>query len=136
MTPSVVPVGTATFLFTDIEGSTRLEEALGTAAYAAIRERHRELLRVAFAAHDGKEQGTEGDSFFVVFASAREALAAAIEGTRALAVEPPIEAAVPLLGRAGRHGVGDVVLVGPRHPAPRADLDLAWLEPEDADAHL
>jgi len=83
--------GTLTFLFTDIEGSTRLEQALGTVAYAAILERHRDLLRAAFAAHGGFEQGTEGDSFFVVFASAREALAAAVEAQRAVGAEawPP-----------------------------------------------
>jgi predicted ATPase/class 3 adenylate cyclase len=84
---SPVPVGTVTFLFSDIEGSTRLEERVGTAVYAGLRERHRELLRGAFAAHDGQEQGTEGDSFFVVFASARQAVAAAVDGSRALAAE-------------------------------------------------
>ncbi|HSK52201.1 MAG TPA: tetratricopeptide repeat protein [Clostridia bacterium] len=79
------PTGTLTFLFTDIEGSTRLEIELGTAAYAELRERHRALLRAAFAAHDGKEQATEGDSFFVVFPSARYGVLAAVEGQRALA---------------------------------------------------
>jgi predicted ATPase/class 3 adenylate cyclase len=104
------PVGTVTFLFSDIEGSTRLEESLGTAAYAGIRERHRELLRQAFAAHDGAEQGTEGDSFFVIFATARDALAAAIEGTRALLVEGwPGEAVVRV--RIGLH-TGEASLAG------------------------
>jgi predicted ATPase/class 3 adenylate cyclase len=84
---SSAPAGTLTFLFSDIEGSTRLEQALGTAAYTAILQRHRELLRGAFAAHAGVEQGTEGDSFFVVFGSAREALAAAVDGQRALQSE-------------------------------------------------
>ena len=82
------PAATLTFLFSDIEGSTRLEQELGTAAYAAVLERHRELLRTAFANHDGTEQGTEGDSFFVVFSSAGAALAAAVEAQRALAAEP------------------------------------------------
>jgi predicted ATPase/class 3 adenylate cyclase len=83
--------GTLTFLFSDIEGSTRLEQALGTAGYATVLERHRELLRAAFAAHGGTEQGTEGDSFFVVFSSAGAALAAAVEAQRALGAErwPP-----------------------------------------------
>jgi len=80
--------GTLTFLFTDIEGSTRLEQALGTAAYATILERHREILRAAFGAHGGLEQGTEGDSFFVVFSSAGAALVAAVEAQRALGAEP------------------------------------------------
>ena len=69
---------TLTFLFSDIEGSTRLEHAVGTRAYAELRERHRQLLRAAFAAGDGAEQGTEGDSFFVVFRSARAAVVAAV----------------------------------------------------------
>src|SRR5215212_5775068 len=76
--------GTLTFLFTDIEGSTRLEQAVGTSRYGAVRERHRELLRAAFRGHGGREQGTEGDSFFVVFPSARDGLLAAVEGQRAL----------------------------------------------------
>jgi predicted ATPase/class 3 adenylate cyclase len=80
--------GTLAFLFSDIEGSTRLEQALGTAAYAALRERHRELLRAAFAAHGGLEQGTEGDSFFVAFPAATDALAAALAGQRAVTTEP------------------------------------------------
>ena len=80
-------VGTLTFLFSDIEGSTRLEQALGTGTYAPLRERHRALLRAAFAAHGGTEEGTEGDSFFVVFSSARDAVAAAVDAQRALATE-------------------------------------------------
>ena len=79
---------TLTFVFSDIEGSTRLEQAIGTVAYGAIRERHRTLLREAFAAHGGEEQGTEGDAFFVVFRSARGAIGAALAAQRALAVEP------------------------------------------------
>jgi predicted ATPase/class 3 adenylate cyclase len=85
MTAPNVPTGTVTFLFTDIEGSTRLEEAVGTKAYAEIRERHRAILRGAFNAHTGVEQGTEGDSFFVVFSSARDAVAAAVDAQRGLA---------------------------------------------------
>ncbi|HEX5241126.1 MAG TPA: adenylate/guanylate cyclase domain-containing protein [Candidatus Limnocylindrales bacterium] len=79
--------GTRTFLFTDIEGSTRLEQDIGTARYAAVRERHRELLRAAFGANGGLEQGTEGDSFFVVFGRASDGLLAAIEAQRALLAE-------------------------------------------------
>ncbi len=85
------PSGTLAFLFSDIEGSTRLEQSLGTARYTPILQRHRELLRAAFAANGGTEEGTEGDSFFVVFPSARDAIAAAVEGQRALGAEawPP-----------------------------------------------
>lgn len=94
--------GTATFLFSDIEGSTRLEQRVGTERYAELRERHRALLRAAFSAHGGQEQGTEGDSFFVVFRSAPSAVAAAVEAQRALAAEPwPDDAAVRV--RMGLH---------------------------------
>ncbi|MDQ3990686.1 MAG: NB-ARC domain-containing protein, partial [Actinomycetota bacterium] len=81
---SDLPTGTVTFLFTDIEGSTRLLDRLGD-GYAAVAGRHQELLREAFAAHGGREVGTEGDSFFVVFTSASSALAAAAEAQRLLA---------------------------------------------------
>ncbi len=82
--PERTPTGTVTFLFSDIEGSTRLELALGTDAYATVREQHRALLRAAFQAHGGRERSTEGDSFFVVFETARAAIRAAVEGQRAL----------------------------------------------------
>ena len=80
--------GTRTFLFSDIEGSTRLLDELGREAYTTVLERHAALLRAAIAAHGGHEEGTEGDSFFVVFDSAVEALTAAVEAQRALAAEP------------------------------------------------
>ena len=96
------PTGTVTCLFSDIEGSTRIELALGTGPYRDVRERHRELLRAAFAAHGGYEQGTEGDSFFVIFRGAGEAVAAAVDAQRAIAVEPwPDDGAV--LVRMGLH---------------------------------
>ena len=79
---------TLTFLFSDIEGSTRLLDSLGSAAYTNVLERHAALLRAAFAAHGGREEATEGDSFFVVFDSAVEALMAAVTAQRALAAEP------------------------------------------------
>jgi predicted ATPase len=74
-----------TFLFTDIEGSTRLLEDLGTEAYGAALEEHRRRLREAFAGHDGIEVDTQGDAFFVVFSSPRAAVAAAMQAQRALA---------------------------------------------------
>ncbi len=80
-----LPSGTLTFLFTDIEGSTRLVQELGPQAYGEILERHRQLLREAWATHDGVEVSTEGDSFFVVFASAPAAVAAAVDAQRVLA---------------------------------------------------
>jgi predicted ATPase/class 3 adenylate cyclase len=70
-------------LFTDIEGSTRLLNRLGP-RYADVLAAHREVLRGAFRDAGGRELGTEGDSFFVVFESARAGLQAAADGQRAL----------------------------------------------------
>jgi predicted ATPase/class 3 adenylate cyclase len=79
-----LPSGTVTLLFTDIEGSTRLLEQLGD-RYLEVLGEHRRLLRAAFARFDGREVGTEGDSFFIAFARASDAVAAAAQGQRALA---------------------------------------------------
>ena len=103
--------GVVTFLFTDIEGSTRLELALGTARYATVRERHRELLRAAFASNGGSEQSTQGDSFFVLFESARSAIHAAIDGQRALAREPWPDG-TEVLVRMGLHSGEAMVTAG------------------------
>ena len=78
-----LPSGTVTFLFTDIEGSTRLLHELGD-AYADALAEHRRVLRDAFARHDGVEVDTQGDSFFVAFSRASDALAAAREAQAAL----------------------------------------------------
>jgi predicted ATPase/class 3 adenylate cyclase len=104
-----LPSGTLTFLFTDIEGSTKLVQELGPAAYGEVLERHRDLLRAAWAANDGIEVGTEGDSFFVVFASAPAAVAAAVAAQRALAVAQFPHGAGPIRVRMGLHtGLGVV----------------------------
>src|SRR5688572_2442679 len=84
---SSLPSGTVTFLFTDIEGSTRLLQALGE-QYAAVLVEHNRLLRAAFERHQGRIVHTEGDSFFVVIPDAVEAVAAATEAQRALAAHP------------------------------------------------
>ncbi|HEY0443538.1 MAG TPA: tetratricopeptide repeat protein [Candidatus Limnocylindrales bacterium] len=83
-----LPVGTVTFLFTDIEGSTRLSQSLGAVRYGTLLERHRTLLRDAFRSAGGVEIGTEGDSFFVVFERASNAAVAAADAQRRLASEP------------------------------------------------
>jgi predicted ATPase/class 3 adenylate cyclase len=80
---SDLPTGTVTFLFTDIEGSTRLLDRLGD-GYREVLETHQRLLRSAFGRAGGVEVSTEGDSFFVVFTSAPAALAAAVDGQRSL----------------------------------------------------
>src|SRR5687768_11816103 len=89
------------FLFTDIEGSTRLAQTLGD-DYEQVLDRHREILRDAFSRHGGSEVGTEGDSFFVVFSSPVQALRAASLAQAALAVEP-WPAGVELRVRMGLH---------------------------------
>src|SRR5512132_3014926 len=84
---SGLPSGTVTFLFTDIEGSTRLLRRLGD-GYAEVLGRHDRLIRAACAGHAGREGNTQGDAFFVAFARARDAVAAAVQVQRALAAEP------------------------------------------------
>ena len=79
-----LPAGTVTLLYTDIEGSTRLLRLLGAAAYAEALAEHRRLLRGAFATAGGVEVDTQGDAFFVAFASAPAAAAAAAAGQQAL----------------------------------------------------
>ena len=79
-----LPSGTVTFLFTDIEGSTRLLKQLGE-GYGEVLGEHTRILRAAFAAHGGRVVDTQGDSFFVAFRRAREAVAAALEAQRQLA---------------------------------------------------
>jgi predicted ATPase/class 3 adenylate cyclase len=83
-----LPTGTVTFLFTDVEGSTKLLHQLGAEGYAAALAEHRRALREAFAAHGGVEVDTQGDACFVAFSSAPDALAAAREGQEALASGP------------------------------------------------
>jgi predicted ATPase/class 3 adenylate cyclase len=78
-----LPTGTVTLLFTDIEGSTRLLRRVGD-AYARLLSQHRSLLEQAFLAHRGVVVDREGDAFFVAFASAKDAVAAAADGQRAL----------------------------------------------------
>jgi len=73
-----LPTGTVTFLFTDIEGSTRLLHEHGE-RYADLLAEHRRALRKAFAEHGGVEVDTQGDAFFVAFADASNATAAAEE---------------------------------------------------------
>ncbi|HET7758868.1 MAG TPA: adenylate/guanylate cyclase domain-containing protein [Gaiellaceae bacterium] len=79
-----LPTGTVTFLFSDIEGSTRLLNELGTDRYAAALDEHRRVLREAFARHDGVEVDTQGDAFFVAFPTAQGALQAAADAQERL----------------------------------------------------
>jgi class 3 adenylate cyclase len=79
------PVGTVTFLFTDIEGSTELLGRLGDGVYARVLAGHHALIRSGLAAHGGEEVDTQGDAFFAVFSSPRACVAAAAELQQALA---------------------------------------------------
>ena len=82
-----MPEGTVTFLFTDIEGSTRLLERLGRDRYGPLLEQQREVLRGAIEAGSGAEVDATGDSLLAVFSSAGSAVAAAVSAQRALAAE-------------------------------------------------
>ena len=81
-----LPDGTLTVMHTDIENSTPLTLQLRE-QYPTVLAMHRTLLRTAFAAHDGQEVDTQGDSFFIVFRRATQAVAAAVAIQRALATE-------------------------------------------------
>lgn len=96
-----LPSGTVTFFFSDIEGSTRLLEALG-ADYPDLLERHRRIARAAFSRCAAVELGTEGDSFFAVFPSAADAVSAAVAIQRGIAAEEWPQAAT-LRVRIGLH---------------------------------
>ena len=110
---AALPTGTVTFLFTDIEGSTKLVERLGTAAWTTLLEAHQSIIRAALAAATGVEVKTEGDSFFAVFTSAETAVAAAAAMQRGLYAHGwPADAAVRV--RMGLH-TGEGVI------APDAD---------------
>ncbi len=78
-----IPKGTVTFLFSDVEGSTRLATSLGD-DWTEVLEEHRRLLRTAFDAHGGYEVKTEGDGFFVSFQRARDAVLAAADAQLAI----------------------------------------------------
>jgi predicted ATPase len=85
---SQLPSGTVTFLFTDIEGSTRLIEELGEEGYVKALADHRGLLRAAFSAQRGVEVDTQGDAFLYAFGNPVDALAAAAQGQEALEKGP------------------------------------------------
>lgn len=104
-----LPIGTVTFLFTDMEGSTRLMQELGD-RYVQAQVDHHEILRAAFRSADGRELRTEGDSFFCVFESALDACGAAAEAQRNFASHRwPDDK--PIKVRIGLH-TGEAPLVG------------------------
>ncbi len=144
-----LPAGTVTFLFTDIEGSTKLLQELGGDDYEEVLGAHNELLRGAFVAHGGHEVSTAGDSFFVAFERASDALAAALDGQLAIAAHD--WGGAPVRVRMGLH-TGEAQVAGDDyvglavHQAARiasaghggqvlvsqATTDLAGAQPEGA----
>ena len=106
-----LPSGTVTFLFTDIEGSTRLLHELGSDGYAEALAEHRRIVREAFTARGGVEVDTQGDAFFVAFPDASGAVAAAREAQEALAkgsirVRMGLHTGEPTVTAEGYVGVG------------------------------
>ncbi len=141
-----LPTGTVTFLFTDIEGSTRLLGELGEGYVAVLAEHHRSL-REVWAAHHGIEVDTAGDAFFVAFARASDALAAAEAGQAALAGGPVrvrmgVHTGEPLLTETGYVGM-DVhraariaaVAHGGQVVISRSTFDLAAPDARDLGNH-
>jgi class 3 adenylate cyclase len=109
--PGDLPAGTVTFLFTDIEGSTRLLKQVGPGLYAEALAEHRRVLRDTFAAHGGVEVDTQGDAFFVAFPTAAGAAASARVGQRALASGPiavrmGLHTGTPTVAAEGYVGIG------------------------------
>ncbi|MBA2643687.1 MAG: adenylate/guanylate cyclase domain-containing protein [Actinobacteria bacterium] len=88
MTAAKQPAGTVTLVFTDIEGSTRLLEELGTSAYKEALAAHRQVVREACSRHRGYEVDYEGDAFFYAFPSAEQAVRAVSEAMAGLASGP------------------------------------------------
>lgn len=101
-----LPTGTVTFLFTDVEGSTRLLHELGGDAYAVVLAEHRGVVREAFERQGGVEVDTQGDAFFVAFPTAPGALEAAREAQQELElpVRMGLHTGTPLLTEEGYVG--------------------------------
>jgi class 3 adenylate cyclase len=89
LSSATAPNGTATILFTDIEGSTELTERLGDREWMSLLGMHNEIVRAQAAEHSGFEVKSQGDGFMLAFASARDAVRCAIGVQRALAERDP-----------------------------------------------
>jgi len=108
---TTLPGGTVTFLFSDIEGSTRLLEQLGD-HYADVLRDHRRILRERLGEANGQEIDTQGDAFFFSFARAKDAVSGAVAAQRALAAHEWPEG-LPVRTRMGLHtGEPSVAEVG------------------------
>jgi len=143
---SELPTGTVTFLFTDIEGSTLLLRELGDGYTEVLAEHHR-VLREEWRRYEGVEVDTQGDAFFVAFARASDAVAAAAAAQRALAAGPVrvrmgLHTGEPL--RSGENYVGYDVhraarIAGAGHGGQvllsQATVDLSDVEVRDLGLH-
>jgi len=116
-----LPGGTVTFLFSDVEGSTRLATTLGE-RFAEVLEGHRRVVRAAIAEHRGREVSTAGDSFFAVFPSATDAATAAVGIEAGLRNGADGGGVGPIRVRIGLH-TGQAVRVG--HDYVGLDVHLA-----------
>src|SRR5258705_6393161 len=110
----IVPTGTVAFLFSDIEGWTRLVQDLRPATFTQILEQHNAILREAFSSHGGVERGTQGDSFLVMFREAPAAVSAAADAQVALdgatwATDAPVRVRMGLHTGIGTLGGDDYV---------------------------
>jgi class 3 adenylate cyclase/DNA-binding NarL/FixJ family response regulator len=110
---SDLPSGTVTFLFTDIEGSTRLLKRIGGDDYTLLLAEHHDLFRALFAEHRGREVDTQGDAFFVVFPRAKDAVGVALAAQRAVAAHSWPQG-VNLRVRMGMH-TGEPALAAERY---------------------
>jgi len=104
------PSGTVTLVFTDVEGSTKLLDELGTDGYREALGEHRRVVREAFVSHRGYEVDYEGDAFFYAFASAESAVSAVSEAMLGLEAGPirirvGIHTGEPLVSEDGYVGV-------------------------------
>jgi predicted ATPase len=139
-----LPTGTVTFLFTDVEGSTKLLHELGAESYAQALAEHRRAIRAAIAEHGGVEVDTQGDAFFVAFPTAPGALAAAAAArdSLGLSVRMGVHSGTPLVtdegyvgpdvhraARIAAAGHGGQILVSSSTAALLADADLRDLGP-------
>jgi class 3 adenylate cyclase len=104
---TALPSGTVTFVFTDVEGSTRLLHEVGEGGYAELLREHREAVRAASQEHRGVEVDTQGDAFFLAFPVAGDALnaAKAIVEAGPVPVRAGIHTGTPLLTDFGYVGV-------------------------------
>ncbi len=122
-----LPVGPAVaFLFTDIEGSTKSERSVGSAAWASIVARHDALLREAIEHSDGVVVKTEGDAFFAAFGAPDAAIHAAVAAQRAVGAEP-WDGGLAIRVRMGLHlGEGRLRPGRPGEPEDYVGIDVNY----------